>query len=250
MIDYNEKFSHLTKAPIVEAVIDIRIAPKGEFDEDKVLSFLKARLPDYSDQKKTSLKSLKIVVGKKSQAPIIEDLGYVGIKVKSKKEPYIAQFNKEAFVLSRLFPYNKWDLFMKEALRLWQLYCELFNPEETQRIGVRFINKIDAKETLVELKDYYENAPDSIKNTTWPILNFIHKDTYQPLVSYIVSVIRTVKQGSVKSGAGLILDIDVIMNKKFPNSLGTIEKHLNVMKWLKNKTFFSSIKPSIIERYK
>lgn len=250
IINLNEEFPHLTNAPIVEAVIDIRITPKGSMDEGTVSAFLKQRLPDYPTQKNMNSKSLKIDMGSKIQSPIITNLGFVGSRVDSTSEPYVAQFNNEAFVFSRLVPYNEWDLFMPEALRLWELYCELNNPEEIQRIGVRFINKIDALESPIELSDYYENAPDSIKNTSWPIVNYTHKDTYQPTHPYIVNVIRTVNRGEKKAGAGLILDVDVIMNQKFSNDLDRIKKHLMEMKYLKNKAFFGGIKPSIIERYR
>lgn len=250
IIDLNEQFPHLTKAPIVEAVIDIRITPKGSLDEAMVSSFLKKRLPGYPNQKNQNSKSLEIAVGVEPHAPIIKNLGFVGTTASAASEPYIAQFNKEAFVFSRLAPYNEWKLFMAEALRLWGIYCELITPGEVQRIGVRFINKIDVLKSVIELSDYYENAPDSIKDTDWPIINYIHKDTYQPTPLHVINVIRTVKQRQDKTGVGLILDIDVIMNKKFNNDLGKVTDHLMNIKWLKNKTFFNSIKPNIIERYK
>lgn len=249
-IDLEEIFPHLSKAPIVEAVIDIRITPKGDLDEKKVSSFLREKLPDYPTQKGMISKTLEIAVGKESKGPIVKDLGFMGSRVESTTEPYIAQFNKEAFVFSRLSPYNKWELFVSEAIRLWNLYCDLACPEEIQRIGVRFINKIDAIEGSVELENYYENSPASIKDTDWPILNYMHKDTYQPMASYMVNVIRTVKRGQDTSGAGLILDIDVIMNMRFRNDIELIMEHLVKMKWIKNKTFFNSIKPEVIERYK
>ncbi|MFH1857210.1 MAG: TIGR04255 family protein [Candidatus Omnitrophota bacterium] len=250
IINLSEDFTHLSKAPIVEAVIDIRITPKNILDEHAAFPFFKERLSDYSKQENMNAKSLQIEVGKERNAPVVKDLGFVGTKVSSTSEPYIAQFYKEAFIFSRLSPYNEWKIFMAEAIRLWGLYCELVEPEEILRIGVRFINKIDVIESQIELSNYYENAPDSIKNTVWPILNYMHKDTYQPTPIYIVNIIKTVKHISDKSIAGLILDIDVIMNKKFGNDLKKITDHLIYMKWLKNKAFFNSIKPNIIERYK
>jgi len=249
-IDLSEEFPHLSKAPIVEAVIDIRSISKSSLAEGKVSSFLKERLADYPTQKSKNSKSLEIAVGPKAHAPIIKDLGFAGSVVRSTSEPYIAQFNKESFVFSRLSPYNEWKLFMAEALRLWKLYCELTEVEEIQRIGVRFVNKIDALKRVIELSDYYENAPDSIKNTDWDMINYMHKDTYQPTPFYLVNVVRAVKQRQDEVGAGLILDIDVIMNRKFSNDLEKLTKHLVNMKWLKNKTFFNSLKSNVIEEYK
>ena len=87
---------------------------------------------------------------------------------------HIAQFNKDAFVFSRLNPYEDWERFSGEALRLWGIYCELLKPSEVRRVGLRFINRVVVKQTRVELADYYKYSPETLKELNWPLTGYLH----------------------------------------------------------------------------
>lgn len=245
-----ETFPHLSKAPIVEAVIDIRITPKNDIDEKKLKKKLKKMLPEYPNLEKIHTKSFEISFGNIEGQTKVNDLGFVGYKLRHKTEPYIAQFYKDTFVFSRLSPYNKWVSFSKEAVRLWDIFRKIMNPDEIQRIGVRYINKIVTTEPVLELSDYYVSGPESIPKTDWPIAHFLHKDTYSPNDKYIVNVVKTIQIKQKNTNMGLILDIDVIMNKKMFVDTDKINKYLLEMKDLKNISFFNSLKPEIIKRFK
>lgn len=244
-------FPHLHRAPIVEAVIDIRITPKGDFSEQRLIDELKAALPEYPRHETRRAQSCAFSFGKEAEEQAsVKDLGFVGCKITHQTEPYIAQFNKEAFVFSRLPQYNDWDAFSAEAMRLWDIFEKIAIPEEVLRIGVRYINKIELADGPVELSNYYTIAPETIPNMNWPIVHFMHKDTYCPSDKYIVNVIQTIQPKQKKANTGLILDIDVMMNKKMFTDKEEIKKCLLEMKALKNETFFNSLKPEIIERFK
>ncbi len=245
-----EPFPHLSKAPIVEAVIDIRITPKDDIDEKELNKNIKKMLPEYPNLEEIHTKSFEISFGNIEGQTKVNDLGFVGYKLRHKKEPYIAQFYKDTFVFSRLSPYNEWDSFSKEAMRLWDIFRKIMNPDEIQRIGVRYINKIVTTEPVLELSDYYVSGPDSIPKTDWQIAHFLHKDTYSPNDKYIVNVVKTIQIKQKNTNMGLILDIDVIMNKKMFVDTDKINKYLLEMKDLKNISFFNSLKPEIIKRFK
>ena len=140
-IDLAETFPHLSKAPIVEAVIDIRVVPSVKWDEICLQSDLKQRLPDFPKVEPLREARYQLTIGKQNN-PTVEDLGCVGFKCQSSDNLHIAQFNKEAFVFSRLKPYLDWAQLRQEALRLWAIYFELLKPREVIRIGLRFINCI------------------------------------------------------------------------------------------------------------
>lgn len=239
-IDLNETFPHLSKAPIVEAALDIRVVPSVKWDETKLLSELKQRLSDYP--KTEPLRGARFEINaKKLLNPAIEDFGCIGLKLHSGDNLHIAQFNKEAFVFSRLKPYENWEQFSAEALRLWGIYGELLKPKEVTRIGLRFINRIAIKQEKVELADYYKYPPASLKELNWTLTGYLHHDVMQvPETSYSVNLIKTVQ--NIPGEVGLILDIDVFMEKP-PN----IEECLEEMQWVKNKMFFSSLTDKVIQ---
>ena len=248
-IDLKEKFPHLSKAPIVEAVLDIRVVPSVKWDETSLQAELKQRLPDFPKVETIREARVQIVPPGLPGKPAFEDVGCVGLKLHANDNLHIAQFNKGAFVFSRLKPYVDWGKFSQEALRLWAIYCELLKPTEVRRIGLRYINRIAVKQATVELSDYYKYPPESLKDLNWPLAGYLHHDVMQvPETAYSVNVIKTVQ--NVPGEIGLLLDIDVFMPSQFAYNELRIIECLEEMCWVKNKIFFSSVTEKLIEELK
>lgn len=247
-IDLSETFQHLSKAPIVEAAIDIRIVPSVKWDETSLQRELKQCLPDYP--KIVPLRGARFEINaKKLLNPAVEDFGCVSLKLHSGDNLHIAQFNKDAFVFSRLKPYENWEQFSAEALRLWDIYCELLKPKQVTRIGLRFINRIAIKQEKVELADYYKYPPASLKELNWTLAHYLHHDVMQvPETSYAVNLIKTVQ--NVPGEIGLILDIDVFTGEGFEYNELHLKRFLEEMRWVKNKIFFSSLTDRVIQELK
>jgi uncharacterized protein (TIGR04255 family) len=247
-IDLTEKFPHLPKAPIVEAVLDIRVVPSVKWDETKLQSELKRCLPDFPKVEPLRYKRYRLPTEEQNN-PIIEDLGCVGFKVHSIDNLHIAQFNKGAFVFSRLKPYEDWVQLSGEALRLLAIYRDLLKPTEVTRIGLRFINRIAIKQEKIELADYYKYPPEPLKELDWMLAGYLHHDVMQvPGTSYSVNLIKTIQD--VPGEIGLILDIDVFMRNPFEYNEQRIKERLEEMRWVKNKIFFSSMTDKVLEDLK
>ncbi|MFA5345764.1 MAG: TIGR04255 family protein [Candidatus Omnitrophota bacterium] len=248
-IDLKEKFPHLSKAPIVEAALDIRVIPSAQWDETALQSALKQRLPDFPKVETLREARVQIVPPGQQGKPAFEDIGCVGLKLHSNDNLHISQFNKGAFVFSRLKPYSDWGKFSQEALRLWAIYCELLKPTEVRRIGLRFINRIAIKRETVELSDYYKYPPELLKELNWPLAGYLHHDVMRiPETPYSVNLIKTIQ--NVPGEIGLILDIDVFMQSQFKYDEFRIIECLEEMRWAKNKIFFNSITEKALEELK
>ncbi len=248
-IDLTEKFPHLSKAPIVEAVIAISVVPSVTWDETSLQSELKKRIPDFPKVETLREARVQIVPPGQPGKPAFEDVGCVGLKFHSNDNLHIAQFNKGAFVFSRLNPYADWGKFSREALRLRTIYCELLKPTEVRRIGLRFINRIAIKQEKIELADYYKYPPAPLKELDWTLTGYLHHDVMQvPGTAYSVNLIKTVQ--NVPRKIGLILDIDVFMQNPFEYNELHIKECLEEMRWVKNKVFFGSLIDKIIQELK
>lgn len=248
-IDLKEEFPHLSKAPIIEAVLEIRLVSSVKWDVTSLQNELKQRLPDFP--KVETLRKAKVQIaplGKLGNSAF-EDIGCVGLKLHSNDNLHIVQFNKDAFVFSRLKPYANWEQFSQEALRLWAIYCELLKPSEVRRIGLRFINRISIKQPTLELSDYYKYPPASIEELNWPLTGYMHHDVIQvPETAYSVNVIKTVQ--NVPGDIGLLLDIDVFMQSHFAYNELRIIEFIEDMRWVKNKIFFGSLTEKLIKELK
>ncbi|MCY4261743.1 MAG: TIGR04255 family protein [Candidatus Dadabacteria bacterium] len=247
IINLEEKFRHLSKAPIVEAVLDLRVVSSAEWDESNLQNQLKERLPDYP--KHDTVQETEVQFSPNTGTNVIKDSIHIGLKCQSENSFYVVQFNKDSFVFSRLKPYENWEKFSKEALRLWKIYCELLKPAEIGRIGLRFINRIAIEqERKIELANYYRRPPLPIEDLDWSLSDYLHRDVLQvPGTFYSVNIIKTVQ--TTQREAGLLLDIDVFTEKRFSFNELRISENMNKMRWVKNKVFFSSLTEKALEEY-
>ncbi len=171
-------------------------------------------------------------------------LGWKGLRLESADNLHIAQFNRDAFVFSRLQPYSKWEQFSAEALRLWRLHLQLTQPAEIQRLGLRFINRIMMPAKGARVEKYLQAPPKPPLELNLPFASFFHRDVLR--VSghpYVINISRTVQppQKPAAIDEALILDIDIFTNEPFDLQEEMLEQRLAQMRWLKNKVFFGSI---------
>jgi len=252
-IDLSERFQNLPHAPIVEAVIDVRARAEGAWVEQGVRRHFEQILSGYAylDSQQTFQGEFEIKAGQPPRQSVRE-LGLKGVRFRSTDERHIAQFNRDGFVFSRLQPYESWEQLSREATRLWQFYAELARPTEIQRVGVRYINRIQLPQRELQFEDYIEPAPQPPRGLALPFGGFMHQDTLGvPGYSYAINVIRTVQipPNLESEGIALVLDIDVFTLQAFNLGKDAIEQRLQEMRWLKNKVFFGSITKKALERF-
>jgi uncharacterized protein (TIGR04255 family) len=77
----------------------------------------------------------------------------------SADEKAIIQVGPDLLALNRLRPYIKWDDF-KRLIRLGlQVYREIASPKAIQRIGLRYINRLEVPPGPIEIEDYVLTVP-------------------------------------------------------------------------------------------
>ena len=247
VIDVDEKFPALPHAPSVEAIIDIRVTPENRPDEESLKNFVQKKFCDY--QFRDSQREIQYQVTVSPNQPpnqTIQDRGWKGLRFQSKDQKYIAQFNRDGFTLSRLEPYQSWNPFQAEAMRLWDGYVEFVKPGQIHRVGLRYVNRIQLPAGEFNFEDYLDVAGSTPKILDFPISGFMHQDSVVvPNNPYAINIIKTIQPPNLMAaiGLGLILDIDVFTTQPFDYEDIRLKSHLAEMRWLKNKVFFGAIKP-------
>jgi uncharacterized protein (TIGR04255 family) len=252
-INPQEVFEHLERAPITEAVVEVRTRAETRWEEALIVPRVKAALPEYPQAE--GGRAIRHMLQFRLPAPPVsansaaqtEDLGWSGIRVRSTDERNIGIFERERFSCSRLKPYEAWERFFAEAMRLWAIYREIAQPIDVQRVGLRFINQIELPPTdRFELSDYLGTAPRDPVGLILPYTNFFHHDTLAvPGHGYGVNFIQTIQPAATGRGPILVLDIDVFTAEAIP--VASIAAKLVEMRWLKNKLFFGTVTPRTLE---
>jgi uncharacterized protein (TIGR04255 family) len=250
--DLDEQFSHLPSAPIVEAVIHWRARAEKPWEAESLRQQLSQRLPNYpkcQPQHELQLEAQFVGHDSATQQRRVRLLGY---RLVSADGRYIAQFQHDGLVFSRLEPYNEWDTFSNEALHVWQTFLDLSRPVEVQRLGVRFVNRIVLPK-LAQLSRYLSRPPRCLEPLGLPMSHFLYRSIHDvPGHPFQINVTQTIQPPTPPQteGFGLILDIDVSTTQAFDCDDRILREHLAKMRSLKDKAFFSLLKPKAIESFK
>ena len=252
MAECMKPFPHLSRAPIVEAVIDIRAQFEKEWQHESIEEQLKKELPDYPhiEPQKMFRTTTTIRPDQQPQTATI-DLGWKGFFFRFEDNKQVVQFQRDGFAFSRLEPYEDWDHLIREAHRLWDIYQKYVSPLVPSRLGVRFINRIEAA-SEGRIEDYLTDAPEPPCGLEWPFDGFFHHDTFTvPGTPYSVNLIRLLEasQPLTKPNMSFIIDIDVFVTS--PLELDNIwGRHLDNIHDIKNEVFFKSVTHSELEALK
>jgi uncharacterized protein (TIGR04255 family) len=252
-IDLTEKFPQLARAPIAEAVIEMRARAAAPWDEAGIRGKLAPLLQGYPIVESQSEFEHALQVGPgQDMVQTHRDLGWRGLRRESADHVHIAQFNRDGFVFSRLRPYDHWEQFHGEAMRLWNIYRDFARPSAVQRLGLRFINRIELPVDGPRPEDYLRMPAEALKVLPLSRSGFFHRDVLGvPGYPYIVTIVRTVQplQAGGSKGYGLLLDIDVFSTEPFDLRDDLLSQRLVEMRWLKNKAFFGSITEQALESF-
>ena len=250
-INTAEVFPNLTSAPIVEAVIDIRAKSSITLDETIARDYLAPRLTGYTFLDSQQEFSHQVMFGVNAPPQQTTIQAWKGVRYQTTDKKFIAQFNKDGFVCSRLAPYQNWETFSGESFSLWQTFHEMAQPEDINRLGLRFINRIELPVGDGNFEKYICPAPQSPRGIELPFHGFLYQETLAvPGYPYAINLIRTIQPPQANGGFSVIIDIDVFTEDGVSLNEKNIEGTLEEMRWLKNKIFFGSLTEHALEAFK
>ena len=153
-------FPHLSKAPIVEAVIDFRVGLAPNFEIEVFRQAQEKIGSEYPGMKaqRSWLGQMMQIPGKPPEQAV-RDLGVTGYAFSSADGKYVVQFRTDGFSLSRLAPYTSWEDVFARATTLWHYFCDLSRPIEVTRLAVRTINRIQLSLPMSNIRKYLTAPP-------------------------------------------------------------------------------------------
>jgi uncharacterized protein (TIGR04255 family) len=148
---------HYEKAPITEALIDIRVELSSDLRFEDLHAIGKHVSKDYPQEETRTLGEGMIQFGPALQASAQQKPW--GLLFRNEAKNQVLQVRLDGFTFSRLEPYETFEKLRDEARRLWDLYRELMRPKRITRVAVRYINQLNIPGTTVEPEDYFNTYP-------------------------------------------------------------------------------------------
>ena len=234
---------HYPKAPITEALIDIRVIyPQGTTLE-KLKTFGAEVRDDYPHESTREMMEGKIdfSVPQPLSQSSRSTVGYI---FHSPDRKQAVQARLDGFTFSRFAPYQNWGHMMTETRKLWSDFVELLEPTSVLRVAVRYINQINLplKGDSLSFEQYLSTFP-KIGTADDILLEQFFLRLVMPQEDISAQMILTEallpQQGA---SLGVILDIDLFReNLSLPTRSEQIWDMLETFRERKNRFFEVSI---------
>src|ERR1700733_4656695 len=161
---------HYEKAPIAEALIDIRVANPDALTLDQLTAAADALAGEFPSRHPIQ----QLMFGFQAAAPsaahgFMNNQEQIGWRLHNKAQDRVLQLQRIGFTYSHLPPYTDWATFRDEAHGCWDIFQRTVSAAlPANRIAVRVINKIPTPTAEIALEDYlkvYPVVPDKLPAT-------------------------------------------------------------------------------------
>jgi uncharacterized protein (TIGR04255 family) len=232
---------HLKNAPIVEAIIEFVVSPPAGFELEKILELKQKLGSSYPVVNDIQENTIQFQVGQPVDAQSSKRV-HVGYRFNSEDGLHVAQLRPNQFLFSRLKPYDTWEQFSAEALKIWRLYASIVSPIlSVNRVAVRFINQLNLP-LPANFEDYLTVPPRIPAGLPQQASGFFSQIVIEDAQNKISTALIQVTQPLTDPAfLTVIIDINSFRQGDFGVDEGKIWSILQTLRDTKNRVFFSAI---------
>lgn len=245
-------FPHLSRAPIVEGVIQLNVKPPPKANLDRLVDFKGALKEAYPVQKDVRMMHAEIQVKDAEVAQRIISSNVLGYRLERAQPPYVVIARLDGLSVSKLPPYETWEKLIEEAKPLWKKYLELYSPEAVTRVATRYINRIELPLENLDFEHYLAAPPRLPKGIPEVLSNFLVKTIVEDEELGASISISQVLEAPIaeKNRVPILIDIDVYKTVDLSTQSDECWQLLDKMRDLKNRAFFGCLTDKALEGYK
>lgn len=245
------QWPHLSNAPIVEAVIEFQFGISDNVTFDMLQSVADVLKEDFPIQEEKKSSIYKTVIKSSGPETEVYDQGLVGISAKSADNQKIVQLFRDRFSFSHLPPYKDWELLEKNAIDIWKVFLDKTNIGDINRVGVRYINKIELELPIDDFNNYVIGAPVIPEGLPQYLGAFDVRMLIPNKEIEADAVVNMSMNGldKEKNVVPIILDVDVSKVSKIKSDEESLHKILVGLRDYKNEIFFRNITDRVVRKY-
>ena len=231
---------HYPKAPITEAVIDLRVLPSSALSVGDLAKVREEEGAAYPTMHELNTMQGQMLFGTEVSASAHKE--HVGFLFRSSDGTKIHQAHVNGFSMSQLAPYPHWDEFRSEARRRWNIYCSVAKPAKIVRAGVRYINRIDIPLPLNDFGDYLQTGPHLSPHLPQGLSNyFMQLEIPLENIKSLATINETIIQPAKPDVVSIVLDIDIFRTDELPDSDDGVWAFIEQLREVKNDLFEACI---------
>ena len=247
----SEQWPYLTNAPIIEAIIEFQFSVSDNVTIEMLREVADVLKTDFPQQEEKRSSIFKAVIKSSGPETEVHDGGLVGISAKNSDNKNIVQLFRDRFSFSQLPPYQNWELLEEHAIKIWNIFLDKTKIDGVNRVGVRFINKIELDLPLDDFNDYIVGAP-VVPDGLPQFLGAFDMRLIIPNKDIEADGIINMSMSGFdkeKNVVPVILDVDVGKTGRMQSDEESLHKTLAELRHYKNELFFRNITERVVRKY-
>lgn len=237
-----QEVRHYSRAPITEAILDLKVILPETFSVDKFLEIHPRVLERFPTSEPLYVGTLAVQAGPDIQVQTSRE--HNGFLFRSADGKRIFQATLQGFTFNRLAPYTSWEEFSDDARYLWEIYRDVCKPAFVTRAAVRYINRIDIPiKGQIELREYLKTIPEVASDLPYKNLSsfFMQLQIPQEDLNCMLIINETLTLPPSPEFISVILDIDLFRQQSWKSDDEEIWRFLTQLRERKNLIFRKSI---------
>ncbi|HEY9228578.1 MAG TPA: TIGR04255 family protein [Gemmatimonadaceae bacterium] len=243
----SRSFDHLPRAPITEAVLDVRVRARPDIAASDFAAVHGLISLDYPKSETRRQVTAHISFGEQPSGSSSSSLN--GFFFRSADGLDVVQFRIDGFSINRLRPYQGWEAWFPRFERLWPIYLDVAQPLAVTRVAARCINQIPGGEsgTLEDIFTASIGLPDGIPTNLKTFRNTVtvSDDGDPPKSLNIGQAMQLAPDGRTIQ---FLLDIDAFTVGEFEPS--SVVELFGPLHELRNTAFFQSLTTKVLEGFR
>jgi uncharacterized protein (TIGR04255 family) len=230
-------WENFPNAPIIEAIVDIRIEPAANASWSYSIndfSALRESHPITENQLRVSFQTEWAQDGTSSQEVSGEIKGF-----RFRNDHEVIQVRIDGFTFSMLPRYTDWNDLISKAWAAWEVYKSVRRDSAIVRLAVRFINRMQLPLDK-PLEEFLLAAPKLSSNIRFPLRRFFTNHNIELSSDTHATIIQTIEP-ETSGKLPFIFDIDCYKTGSFTSESDRIRETFDALHDFKNEIFFGSV---------
>jgi len=232
---------HLSKAPIREAVLDLRVPAPADFDVSQLGDILTG-MDDFENVHE--MKEGSVTFQFSAEGPAegqVEGGQAIGFRGATSDGLWVVQYRVNGMTFSRLQPYSDWAEFSERGRHFVDSFIELIAPEYVERLALRYVNHF-LLPYPADLQQYFVGLPTIPEALPQFVSNLLSRVTlYDPERDFSAHVTHVLLDDLDTEKTGFILDVDAFRTTEFSPDPAVFWETFEQLRVFKNQIFFDLI---------
>jgi uncharacterized protein (TIGR04255 family) len=251
--DLIESFPTLPRAPITEALIDIRAELPEHIGLAELSGFNRGIEDTFTERTESRSVSTRIEVSEsKDPRLIVPPAEPDGFSFRAPTQRLVAQTRRDGFSLSRLYPYHDGNTFIDQAKEFWERYVRIAEPVRVTRVSVRNVNRILIP-VGTEFERFILTGPEIARSLPQNLLHFFLRLVIPDQATGALALVTETIAPADEAEIGVIpfvFDIEASLDVSLPPQSDGIWEVTSMLRKFKNRIFFRSLTTEAMESFR